>query len=172
MDYCIDTSVFITASRTYYAFDIAPLFWKALLTLAENGIVITPIAVYSEIMSGDDDLKQWAKDHKKTIFIDPDSAVVDAYRQIADFANNQYDDAHWIRDFLAGADPWVIAQAKASNLIVVTTEGKKSSEEVNRATNRYRGKIKIPNICSHFGINCISTFELLRNQKIELGKLS
>ena len=172
MEYCIDAGVFITAFRTYYAFDIAPLFWEALITLAENKIITSPIAVYSELMEGDDELKEWAKNHRDMLFIDPDSEVVDAYRQIVDFTNNRYDDAHWIRDFLDGADPWVVAQAKSNNLIVVTTEGKKSTEEINKATNRFRGRIKIPNICDHFGIKCISTFELLRIQKIDLGKLS
>ncbi|MDZ4158847.1 MAG: DUF4411 family protein, partial [Anaerolineaceae bacterium] len=79
-----------------------------------------------------------------------------------------YADDHWIRDFLSGADPWVIAQAKAHNLIVVTMEGHKATEEVDKSTKRIRGRIKIPNMCGHFGVKWITTFDLLRTQKIGL----
>jgi len=169
MEYCLDTSVYTQAFRTYYAFDIAPPFWKALIALAENGIIISPIAVHEELMKGNDELKQWVKLHREILFIEPDLKVIEAYRQIVEFANRRYDDAHWIRDFLAGADPWVIAQAKAYSLIVTTMEGNKSIEDVNKYTARFLGKIKIPNMCNHFGIKYISTFELLRTLKIELG---
>lgn len=169
MEYCIDTSVYIQAHRTYYAFDIAPLFWKALVNLADNEIIVSPIAVYEELMQGaDDDLKQWAKYHRHILFVEPDDHVVTAYRQIADFTDQHYA-AHWTRNFLGGADPWVVAQAKAYNLVVTTMEGTKSMEEVEKITNRFKGRIKIPNLCGHFDIRCISTFDLLRTQKIGLG---
>ena len=168
MNYCLDTSVYTQAHRLYYAFDIAPPFWKALDTLAQNGIIISPLAVYDELMEGDDELKQWAKEHRKTLFIEPDPDVNDAYRQVVDFANKRYQDDHWIREFLRGADPWVIAQAKAHNLIVTTMEGEKKAEDVNKSSGRFIGEIKIPNMCNHFGIKFISTFELLRTLKIGL----
>ena len=168
MEYCIDTDVYTQAHRSYYAFDIAPPFWNALVTFAQKGTIISPIAVYDELMEGKDDLKQWAKDHRKILFIEPDSKVNEAYRHVAEFANKRYHDQHWIRDFLKGADPWVIAQAKAQNLTVVTMEGVKQAENVNKSSGRFIGKIKIPNVCDHFGIKSISTYELLRALKIEL----
>lgn len=30
MKYCLDANVFVEAHRRYYAFDIAPPFWRAL----------------------------------------------------------------------------------------------------------------------------------------------
>lgn len=169
MEYCLDTSVFIQAYRSYYAFDIAPPFWNALVTLSKNGVITTPYAVYRELMDGDaDELRKWAKDHGKTLFIEPDSKVNEAYRQVAEFANTRYEDQHWIRDFLKGADPWVISQAKAHNLIVVTMEGVKQAENISKASGRFIGRIKIPNMCGHFGIKTVSTYELLRTLKIEL----
>jgi Domain of unknown function (DUF4411) len=169
LDYCLDTSVYIEAHRLYYAFDIAPPFWKALSRLAKDGIIISPEAVYRELVGGKDELKQWAKENHQTMFIEPDSKVSDAYRQIADFANNRYQAQHWISEFLKGADPWVIAQAKAYDLTVVTMEGEKKTEEVDKSTRRFVGEIKIPNMCNHFGIKFISTFELVRRLKIGLG---
>ena len=168
MDYCLDTSVYSQANRSYYAFDIAPPFWNALVTLAQNGIIISPIAVYDELKEGKDDLKQWAKDHHKILFIEPDSKVNDAYRHVAEFADKRYRDQHQIREFLKGADPWVIAHAKAHSLSVVTMEGVKQAENVDKSTGRFIGRIKIPNMCDHLGIKCISTFELLRALKIGL----
>lgn len=168
MDYCLDTSVYTQAHRSYYAFDIAPPFWKALSTLAQNGVITSPIAVYDELMNGKDELKQWAKNHRKALFVEPDSKVNDAYRQVAEFANKRYHDQHWIREFLRGADPWVIAHAKAHNLIVITMEGGKKTEDINKSSGRFVGEIKIPNMCNHFGIKFLSTFELLRTLKIGL----
>ena len=168
MNYCLDTSVYTQAHRSYYAFDIAPPFWNALVTLAQHGTVISPIAVYDELKEGKDDLKQWAKDHYKILFIEPDGKVNEAYRQVVEFADKRYRDQHQIREFLKGADPWVIAQAKAHNLTVVTMEGVKQAENVDKATGRFIGKIKIPNMCDHFGIKSIPTYELLRALKVEL----
>lgn len=169
MDYCLDTSVFTQAHRSYYAFDIAPPFWNALVTLGENQVIMSPYAVYRELMDGDDDeLRKWTKDHHKVLFIESDSKVNEAYRQVVEFANRRYRDQHWIREFLKGADPWVVAQAKAHSLTVVTMEGVKQAENIDKSSGRFVGKIKIPNMCGHFGIKSISTYELLRTLKVEL----
>ena len=169
MDYCLDTSVYVQAHRLYYAFDIAPPFWKALGRLAQDGIIISPIAVYKELMEGKDELKEWAKEHRNTLFVDPDSGVSDAYTQVADYSNNHYHDQHWIRKFLDGADPWVVAQAKSDNLTVITMEGEKKREDKDRTSGRIIGEIKIPNMCNHFGIKAMSIYDLLRALKIQLG---
>jgi hypothetical protein len=167
--YCLDASVYIQAYRTYYAFDLAPGFWRSLKEHAERGVIISPIAVYVELAKGNDELAKWAKENKEVVFSEPDQRVVEALRQIVDFSNLRYQDKHWVRDFLDGADPWVIAHAKAHNLIVVAMEGNKGSEQINQKSKQFIGKIKIPNMCGHFGVKCISTFELARTLKIGLG---
>lgn len=169
MVYCIDSSAFITAFRNYYAFDLAPGFWKALASLGLNGLINCPIAVYHEIVNGrnNDELLEWMKENQKSIFNEPDSDVSLSYAIVADFVNSHYRDQHWIGHFLDGADPWVIAQAMAKKLVVVTLENKKITEELNE--NRFVGKIKIPNVCQQFGIDCINTFEFLRKEKISIG---
>jgi len=169
MEYCLDTSVYTQAHRLYYAFDLAPGFWKSLIFHAENGVLISPAAVFTELAKGNDELAQWAKENKGLLFSDPDVKVVESFRQVADFINTRYESGQWIRLFLDGADPWVIAQAKAHELTVVTMEGSKGSEEVNPKTKRFHGRIKIPNVCGHFGVKCISTFDLIRALKIRLG---
>ena len=72
----------------------------------------------------------------------PDEKVIEAFRQIADFSNLRHQDEHWIRHFLDGADPLIIAHAKAHELIVVTMEGNKGSEEINPKSKRFIGKLK------------------------------
>jgi hypothetical protein len=169
MKYCLDTSVYIQAHRTYYAFDLAPKFWLALENLATNKVIVSPIAVYEELKKGKDELSKWAKGQEDTLFIEPDTEVNEVLRLIADFTNERYGDEHQIRLFLSGADPWVIAQAKAHDLIVVTMEKNKTNEEIDKTTNRFRGRIKIPNMCGHFGVQCITTFDLLRSLSIGLS---
>ncbi|HMD90774.1 MAG TPA: DUF4411 family protein [Anaerolineaceae bacterium] len=169
MEYCLDTSVYIQAHRAYYAFDLTPGFWIGLQQNAEKKVILSPGFVYSELASGNDELAKWVKERRKVLFVDPDKNVVEVYRQIVEFCNSRYDDDHWIREFLNGADPWVVAQAKAQNLTVVTMERKKGSEDINPKSGRFRGELKIPNICDHFGVKYISTYDLVRILKISLG---
>jgi predicted nucleic acid-binding protein len=168
MEYCLDTSVYIQAYKTYYAFDIVPSFWTALEKLTNEGLICSPVAVYYEIAKIRDELSKWAKIQHSKLFVEPDDRVNEILHQIADYSDENYADAHWIRDFLGGADPWVIAHAKAHKLIVVTMEGLKPVEEVDVGTKKMIGRIKIPNMCEHFNVNCITTFDFMRKLKIGL----
>ena len=53
-----------------------------------------------------------------------------------------------------GADPLVISQAQAENLIVVSGE---------RTTNNPK-KPKIPDVCNDLDIQCISILQLMRKE--------
>lgn len=55
--------------------------------------------------------------------------------------------------FLSGADPWIVAKAKAMGATVVSHE--------SRITQQGK-KVKVPNVCQQYGVECISTFELLK----------
>jgi hypothetical protein len=59
--YLLDTNVFIEAARRYYAFDIAPAFWQALIGLAAGGQVRSIDRVKVEIDRGKDELSVWVK---------------------------------------------------------------------------------------------------------------
>ena len=60
--------------------------------------------------------------------------------------------------FSKGADPMLLAQAKADSSVVVTFEIKNNLEQEKKP---YGSKVKIPNICEHFEIKYISLYELL-----------
>lgn len=165
MHYCLDTNVYIEAHRRYYAFDIAPGFWDGLIRLAEQQIICSPITVYEEIIESGDELAQWAKANKNNLFLPADDLTQDAYRGIADLVERLYEPQH-VQEFLSGADPWVIAHAKAHRLSVVTMESLKNESQSN--TGKVGGKIHIPNVCKRVDVAYQDTFALLREQKIIL----
>lgn len=56
----LDANVFIQAARRYYAFDIAPRFWEALVEYAERGRLTSIDRVKFELDRGKDELTRWA----------------------------------------------------------------------------------------------------------------
>lgn len=160
--FLLDTSVFTQAARSYYAFDIAPSFWKAILTHARNGKIISIDRVKEEIDQGKDQLTSWLNDHF-TPYIQSTNTkdVADCYGKIISWSfdqprftiaeKNKFADAN-------NADAWIVSFAKAKNLIVVTEE--KSSPESK--------KIKIPDVCYAHRISSINTFELMRKLNIKI----
>ncbi|MGI6362191.1 MAG: DUF4411 family protein [Bacillota bacterium] len=61
MTYLLDANVFITAFKSYYAFDIAPGFWNSLIRLAQAGRVKSIDRVYNELGRVEDELFAWAR---------------------------------------------------------------------------------------------------------------
>lgn len=59
--YVLDTSVLTQANRVYYTFDIAPAFWNFLIETANTGKIISIDRVSDEILKGNDELAEWAK---------------------------------------------------------------------------------------------------------------
>ena len=53
--------------------------------------------------------------------------------------------------FLDGADLWIIAAARTLGATVVTQE---------QAAGAGTRKIKIPNVCAQFDVNCLNTFQM------------
>ena len=167
MGYCLDANVFIQAHRTFYAFDIVPSFWKALIQHAQNGDICSPLAVYDELTSqSNDELSKWAKTNREDIFEEPDESVSSHYARIADYAAKNYE-IHQVNEFLNGADPWVIAHALKGKHTVVTQELPKE-EKRDAKTGLIPGKIKLPNMCQFFGVTWMGVFELMRNLNIKI----
>jgi len=152
--YCLDTNVFIESKNGPYGFDIVPGFWEWIDRMVQAGYVYSTVTVYSELTEGNDELAQWARDRRDSgLFVDHDERVQSAFHEIANYINTHYD-RHHSEAFLDGADPWVIAQAQTDQATVVTREA---------VVNTHSRKVKIPNICRVFEVNCIDTFSMLRN---------
>ena len=109
--------------------------------------------VCDELTAGNDDLAEWAKLRKDNgIFVPPNDVAQVVFQQIADYVNANFPQPQ-AQAFLDGADPWVIAEAKAGNAIVVT-------HEILVPLNS--SKVKIPNICQHFQVEYRKVYAMLR----------
>jgi hypothetical protein len=151
--YCLDSNVFIESKNGPYAFDIVPGFWEWIDRMVQDGQIYSTVTVYDELTDGNDELAQWARDRRDTgLFVDHDNRAQSAFQTIANYVAKNYERQH-SDAFLDGADPWVVAQAQVDKATVVTREA---------AVNMYSKKVKIPNICRVFGIDCIDTFAMLR----------
>jgi len=106
---------------------------------------------YDELAQGDDALSEWVKARKASgWWLDvSDTDVQAAYREMIAWvmANTHFTQA--AKDqFLAEADPWLIAKAMVIESAIVTHEG----FDPNR-----KNKVTIPIICKHFGVKCLDT---------------
>ena len=159
-DYWLDSNIFITSKNGAYAFDIAPGFWKFIDEHAGEGKIATSTLVYDELVESDDELAKWAKARRNSgLFIAPDRAVQSSLSEIADYVKNRYESA-FAGPFLARADPWLIAHARAKGGAVVTYE-------VLVPENSKRPKI--PNVCRHFRVPCGTLWEMLRRLGASFG---
>ena len=156
-DYWLDSNVFIEGKKGPYGFDIAPRFWSLLDELTSNGRVSSPTFVYSELTNAQYDLVAWA--HQRIVsglFVQPDTVVQLIFRHIVGFVTQHYNNNKSSRNFIAKADPWVIAHAATDGGAVVTLEAKVPANSQ---------KVKIPNVCDQYNIRSINTYQMLR----ELG---
>ena len=160
--YVLDANVFIEAARRYYAFDIAPAFWRALVEHAEDGRLRSIDRVKDEIVRGNDELKTWANSDFHERFVPTtDEDVIEAYRRVIAWVHeqSQFNDAAKA-EFADGADGWVIAYAMAKECVVVT------HEQFNPDIRR---KVPIPNVCREFGVQHVDTFQMLRDLRVRLA---
>ena len=156
-EYWLDSNVFIEGKKGPYAFDIAPRFWALTDELIDDGQIACPQLVYDELLEVQDDLAGWTKERRKSgLFMLPDAAVQEAYRDVVDHVRQRYPDNQARRRFLDRADPWVIAHAISGSGTVVTLEPRVPANSQ---------QVKIPNVCHDFDILWINTYQLLR----ELG---
>ena len=160
--YVLDANVFIEASRRYYAFDLIPAFWQALVDYADKGMLCSIDRIKKELARGNDELAEWARHKFQNWFLSSDETeTVEAYRQIVLWVQQQNRFLPAAKaDFARCADGWLVAYAVAHSCIVVTHEQYSSDA---------RRSIPIPNICRAFGVQAIDTFAMLRALGVKLG---
>lgn len=153
MLYLLDTSVLITANRTYYAIDRVPEFWEWLVHMGNADHVKIVDEIYEEFSDGKDGLAQWGKQDEV------DSAlrlaeVVDVGHVRKVISSGYAPDLTDDELEKLGRDPFLIAYAVSGkgNRTIVTTETRKPSK---KRANRH-----IPDVCETFGLPCCNTFEL------------
>lgn len=158
MPYLLDTNVFIEAKNTYYGFDFAPGFWAWIDREHANGSVYSIEMVRDELIGGDDDLADWAKNKDQAFFLPPDETMLSSLAMIAGWARSGHYEGAAANTFLGTADYYLVAHAHAHRFDVVTLE------KVSTSTKR----IKIPDACIAHGVKTMNTFALLHREKARL----
>lgn len=157
MAFLLDTNTLIQAKNDYYAFGLCPGFWDWLTSANTVGTVHSIEPVLAEIRDGNDDLTAWANARPPSFFLPMDAIAVSqlsrvvGWVQAADFREEAK------RDFLAKADPQLIAYALAHGSTLATHEVHIEGE---------RRKVKIPTVCRALGVSCMRTFQMLTSERV------
>lgn len=153
--YLLDANAFIEASRLYYAFDIAPGFWRWLGDPSLDGFVASVGAVRDELATGTDALADWARARGPAFWLTDTAEVVSGMTRLAEWASDPaqqfYQQAQ--AEFLDSADLRLVAHALAIGGTVVTRE---------QPAPESRKKIKIPDACDAFAVAWTDPFSLYR----------
>lgn len=150
--YVFDTSPLSTLFRNYYRARF-PTLWDRFDELVDNGRIVSTREVLRECTDGPvESLRLWAADHVDffPIPVASEGAFVARIYTVPHFQQNIEQ-----RKLLKGgrnADPFVIAKAACDGRCVVTMEERKPNSA------------KIPNICDHFGVNCVSLEEFMERE--------
>lgn len=154
MRHLLDSNTLIEAKNRYYNMNFCPAYWQWIDIQNRASEVSSIKMVSDELKKGNDDLAQWAKDNSN-LFIDvDDKETQEAFGALVQALSQQmvHMKAGALDEFLAGADPWLIAKAMTTGAVVVT------QESFNLDVKR---KFLIPNVCKQFGVTWMNTFELL-----------
>jgi hypothetical protein len=155
MTYLLDANTLIEAKNRYYRMTVCPAYWSWVGRSHDAGVVSSIEPVGAELRRGNDELAEWAKNQAGLFLPVSDEATQQAFVQVAAHVASQLAvmKVGALEDFLDGADPWLIAKAITTKDAVIVTH-----EQFNPQTRR---KYSIPNVCQHFGVAWIDTFELL-----------
>ncbi len=166
MIYLLDANTLIEAKNRYYSMTICPGYWSWILQSHGQGVVASIDTVSDELKQGNDDLAQWAKLHQDLFWQVSDDATQSAFSEVAAHVVNT--SAHMkpgaVEEFLSGADPWLIAKAMSTPDCVLVTH-----EQLNLQVKR---KFIIPNLCQHFGVKWVDTFQALDATQASFGLIN
>jgi Domain of unknown function (DUF4411) len=150
--YVFDNSPLSTLFRNYYPSRF-PSLWKRFDILISDGTIVSTREVLREINdSSIETLRAWAKDYHE-LFQAPTAVEGEYVAKI--FAVGHMQQNIEMQKLLRGgknADPFVVAKGAIENRAVVTMEKFKDN-----AT-------KIPNICKHFGVPCLTLEEFMEKE--------
>ena len=144
--YCIDTSALIRMSIDYPR-DVFPSLWEDLERLKSNVRLTAPRQVLEELRPKNDALLGWAKANRDMfaeVTEEQTRLVTDILRKFPELIDPD--------KTIPDADPFVIALASTDGCSVVT-------EEKGTSTG------KIPGVCDHYQVQCLSLVEFFRQQK-------
>ena len=154
MKYCVDSSGLLDGWRRHYPPDIFPDLPDLLHELASQGRLLIPEDVAREIAKKDDDLNAWVKTQAGAI-VPLDEQIQDIALEILGRFQRLVD----TRSGRSGADPFLIATAKARGATVITGEDFANSLE----------KPRIPDVCRAMNLPCGRFIDIIREEKWIFG---
>jgi hypothetical protein len=152
MSYVFDNSPLSVLFKNFYRNTFRSL-WENFDALVVDGSIVSTREALREIEDGPlENLLAWAKDHTE-LFAIPTAAEAAFVTRI--YAVNHFQQNIEQQKLLKGgknADPFVIAKAAIEDRAVVTMEEFKPNAA------------KIPNICRHFNVKCLSLQEFMEEE--------
>ena len=150
--YLLDTDTLIRAKNEHYGFDLCPGYWNWLDNEHAAGKVFSVRKVYDELLAGQDDLSDWAK-QRKGFFLEPDDATRASLEEVSVWAYGAQYQPNAVNLFMRKADFFLVAERHASQKTVVTYE---------KSAPNSLSSIKIPDACDAMGVDWIAPHRMLR----------
>lgn len=155
MLYLLDADTLIKADRLYYPLGRFPVFWEWLLYQSGIGSIKVPQEQYDEVVAGKGELVEWISDKtNKELLLLP--GVVDEKLLSQVIEEGYAPDLNETELITVGKDPFLIAYG-----LVSVGDRTIVSFEVS-APRKQRANRKIPDVCSGFGLKCITMFDLIK----------
>jgi hypothetical protein len=156
MKYLLDSNVFITAKNAHYGMDFVPGFWDWLESAHIADTVYSVQAVRAELMEGGDELADWVSRRPTSFFKDVDGDALARLRDLGAWATSQpqYTPAA-VSTFLGSADYFLVGQASALGLTVVTHE---------KPAPDAKTRIRIPEACVALEVQYCLPWKMLRDE--------
>jgi len=148
--YCIDTSALMDAWHRWYPPEVFISLWQYVEQLVDDGRLFTSEEVLRELERKSDELHNWIKIRKSACL-----PLTDLIQERVSDILLEFPKLVDSRTGKSFADPFVIATASVHWATVVTGEKPTGS----------RDRPKIPDVCSHLEIECISIVDLIRREK-------
>jgi hypothetical protein len=155
MSYLLDSNIFIQAKNMHYGFDFCPAFWNWLLEENASGKVYSIAKVGDELVAGDDELAEWAKERTDGFFLPVKPEMLQRMVEVSTWVTRQSYTQAAIDGFFKVADYYLVVHALTTGDTVVTHEKPAGS----------RRNVKIPDVCVGLGIKMMSPYEMLRKER-------
>lgn len=162
MKYIIDSNCFITPSRTFCPTDVGVSFWNKIKSLAEEGRICSIDKVKDELYTNSDELQKWMSSNITDNFFikfDGEEQAQKLSKILRCASSTTYNDKAKHKFMkMDKADIYLAAFASVN-----PQEWKVVSME--RSAPNSQAEIKLPDVCSRFGVSCIQPEEMFREMK-------
>ena len=149
--HCFDSSSMIECWSGRYRRTTFSGLWTKIEEEIVAGTICAPEEVMNEIEKKDDGLHDFLKEHEAQLVIPLDEEIMAGTKEVlAEFPR--------FAGSMRGrnkADPFVIATARAKEIIVVSEEGMRGN----------KNRPKIPLACAHFEVECMTVLDYIEQQE-------